>query len=268
MLVTVPAMGQRIIAEVSIDAQNLDDAQRQATAYLDRDIKYYIENTQWVTRDLPADFVIQGTIFLDSYTESGYQRIYTAKAFWGNGDDQKYFDNSWQFAYNEGEQLLYTTSFQSLASFIDYWVFIILAGNLDTWTEFGGSQQYNRAQEIARLGSDSSLSKGWKERLEDVEYLSGDQNYRRLKFQYYESIYAWDNGNPERAQDLLDRFMENLRASLRRQNSRIFTQNFLKAKHVELAEFIWEVERRDIIEELINLDEDHRQVYQDILQDW
>jgi len=261
-------MAQRIIAEVTIDAQNLDDAQRQATTYLNRDIKYYIENTQWMTREFPADFVIQASIFLDSYTESGYQRIYTAKAFWGNGDDQKYFDKSWQFSYDEGEQLLYTTSFQSLASFIDYWVFIILAGNLDTWNEFGGNQFYNRAMKIARLGSDSGFSKGWKERLEDAEYLAGDQNLRQLKFQYYEAIDSWDSGNPDRTQDLLDQFMDNLQVSLQRQNSRIFTQDFLKAKHMELAEFAWEVERRDIIDKLIKLDEDHREVYEDVLRDW
>ncbi len=267
-LLTGNVLAQKILAEVSLNAENLDDAPRQAVAYLDRDLKYYIENTQWQAEDLPADFHIQVTIFLDSYQENGYQRLYTAKAYWGNGDDQKYFDKSWQFAYNQGEQLLFTSAFHSLASFVDYWVYVILAGDLDTWTEFGGSQLYNRAQQVARFGSNSNLSRGWKDRLEDVEYLAGDQNFRRMKFLYYESMAKWDDGNVDLANDLLDRFMENLAASLKRQNSRIFTQNFLKAKHMELADYVWEVERRDLLETLIRIDEDHREVYEETLRNW
>jgi len=263
-----PVLAQRVIADITIDAQNIDDAPRQAIQSLERDISHYIENTRWDAQDLPADFTIQATLFIDSYSESGYQRLYTAKAYWGNGDEQKYFDKSWQFAYNQGEQLRNTSSFNSLTSFLDYWVLVILAGDLDTWKEFGGSQLYARAQQIARQGADSNLKRGWKERLEDVEYLSGNQNYRRMKFQYYEAIAQWDAENDKAAHALLDQFMDNLAVSLRRTNSRIFTANFLKAKYIELADFLWEVDRRDLVQRLKDIDEDHKDHYQKILNNW
>ncbi len=265
---SLPVQGQRIIAEVNIDSKNIDDAPRQALSYLDQDIKYYIQNTTWSSDELPTDFTIQLTIYLDSYAQTGYQRIYTAKAFIGNNDDQKYFDKSWKFDYNQGDQLLHTTAFNSLTSFIDYYVYLILAGNMDTWTQFGGNQLYSKAQQVARTAVNADLKQGWKERLEDSEYLYGNQDYRKMKFEYYEAIDLWDNGDQESAQSMLDEFFQHLSISYRRQDSRINTQNFLKAKHEELADFIWETERRDLIQQLLELDEDHKDYYQEVIRDW
>ena len=59
---------QGITAEIKLDAKNLDETPRQAVSQLAEDIRYYIENTQWTFEDLPTDFTIQATIYLDTYT--------------------------------------------------------------------------------------------------------------------------------------------------------------------------------------------------------
>ena len=268
LLWTVSLPAQGILAEIKLDTQNLDDVPRQAVAQLDSDIAYYIENTQWTFEDLPADFTIQATIYLDSYIESGSQKIYTAKAFWGNGDDQKYFDKSWQFTFNQGDALVRSRTFNSLSSFLDYWVLTILGGDLDTWNEFGGSQLYTEARQVARDGSKDSFSLGWKDRLEDIEKLSRSQNFRKMKFAYYESIDQWDSGNKDEARETIVALMRNLESSFRQQDSRIFTQNFLNAKHKELANFLYEVGEVSYLQRLKRADEDHAEYYDQILIDW
>lgn len=265
---TVWLQAQSVKADISVDAKNLDDLPRQAVSRLAYDIAYYIENTKWTFDELPSDFLIQATIYLDSYTESGYQKIYTGKAFWGNGDDQKYFDKSWQFAFNEGDAIVRTNGFHSLSSFIDYWTLTLLAGDLDTWTEFGGDHLYREAREIARRGTGDQFSQGWKDRLEDVEKLSRDQNYRKMKFAYYEAIDLWDSGQQTEALSSLKKFMSNLEISLKRQDTRIFAQNFLNAKYKELGDFLWEVKDLSLINRLIRLDETHNTYYQEVLEDW
>mgnify|MGYP002639594590 CR=1 FL=1 len=268
LLWSVSLSAQGIVAEIKLDTENLADLPRQATSQLASDIKYYIENTQWTFEDLPATFSIQATIYLDSYVESSSQKIYTGKAFWGNGDDQKYFDKSWQFTFNEGDALLRSRSFKSLASFLDYWVLMILAGDLDTWNEFGGSQLYTEARQVARNGNSDAFSLGWKDRLEDVEKLSRSQSFRKMKFAYYEAIDQWDTGNKEEAKETMDGFMSNLETSKRQQDSRIFTQNFLNAKHSELGDFLYEIGELSYLQRLIRVDEDHRDFYEQILVDW
>jgi len=268
LLWTVTLSAQGIFAEIKLDTKNLDDVPRQAVSQLDSDIAYYIENTQWTFEDLPGDFHIQATIYLDSYIESGSQKIYTGKAFWGNGDDQKYFDKSWQFTFNQGDALLRSRTFNSLTSFLDYWVLTILGGDLDTWNEFGGSQLYTEARQVARAGSTNSFSLGWKDRLDDIEKLSRSQNFRKMKFEYYESIDQWDSGNKKEARETLVQLMRNLESSIKQQDSRILTQNFLKAKHQELATFLHEVGEISYLHRLKRVDEDHRDLYDQILIDW
>jgi len=259
---------QGIDAEIKLDAKNLDDVPRQAVAQLGQDIAYYIENTDWTFEALPTQFKIQATIYLDSYTESGYQKIYTGKAFWGNGDDQKYFDKSWQFEFHTGESLVRSRSFNSLTSFLDYWTLTILAGDLDTWNEFGGSQLYTEARQLARTGTNDAFSLGWKERLDDIEKLSRDQNYRKMKFAYYEALDLWDNDQKKEAIKPLDDFIDNLEITVKRPDSRIFTHNFLNAKYQELGDFLWEVGELSYLQRLMAVDEDHREHYEQILADW
>jgi len=259
---------QGVRAEIKLDTKNLDEIPRQAVADLASDIAYYIENTQWTFEELPAEFLIQATIYLDTYTESGYQKIYTGKAFWGNGDDQKYFDKSWQFTFNQGDALTRSRSFNSLTSFLDYWTLTILGGDLDTWAEFGGSQLYTEARQVARNGTTNPFSLGWKERLEDIERISRDQNFRKMKFAYYEAIDLWDSDRQEEALKPLEDFMRNLELSIRRQDSRVLTQNFLKAKYQELGDFLWEVGELSNLQRLMRVDDDHRDYYETILADW
>jgi len=259
---------QGIKAEIELESKNLDDLQRQHVSQLARDIDYYIENTQWIFEGLPADFVIQATFYLDSYTESGYQKIYNAKAFWGNGDDQKFFDKSWQFSFNQGDALIRSNTFHSLTSFIDYYVLTILAGDLDTWSEFGGSQPYADAYQVARSGTSDQFSLGWKDRLEDVDKLKSNQNFRKMKFAYYEALDLWDSGAKKEALAPIEVFISNLEISIKRQKSRIFTQNFLNAKYVEIADFMWEVGNPENLHRIMKLDDDHRAHYKAVLDDW
>lgn len=268
LITCVPMVAQEVLAEIKLDTKHLDDLPRQAVSQLASDIEYYIENSEWTFDELPADFLIQATLFLESYSESGYQKIYSGKAFWGNGDDQKYFDKELQFHFNEGDALIRSPSFHALSSFVDYWVLTILAGDLDTWTEFGGSQLYTEARQIARAGTRDQFSGGWKERQEDIEKLSRNQDYRRMKFAYYEAIDLWDSGQKEETLEPLDKFFKHLEISKKRQDSRIFTINFLNAKHQELGDFLWEVGKLEYLQRLIRIDEDHKDFYNEILADW
>jgi len=78
----------------------------------------------------------------------------------------------------------------------------------------------------------------------------------------------WDSGNKQEAGKPLDAFITNLEISIKRQDSRIFTQNFLNAKYQELGDFFFEVGELSYLQRLMKLDEDHREYYEKILSDW
>ena len=83
-----------------------------------------------------------------------------------------------------------------------------------------------------------------------------------------ETTDLWDSGDRDEALKSLTDFMYNLEKSIKQQDSRIFTKNFLNAKHKELAGFLYEVGEVSYLQRLSRADEDHRDHYDQILNDW
>ncbi|MCF7801565.1 MAG: DUF4835 family protein [Candidatus Marinimicrobia bacterium] len=259
---------QVISADITIDATRLDDTQQQAAKTLQRTIQYYIESTNWLIDAYETPFKIQAQIFIDTYTEDGSLQLWTGKAFWGNGADQKYYDKLVQFGYRRGDQLIHSSRFEPLAGFIDYWVNILLAGELDTYKQFGGAQHYAAARRIAEQGAQSSLKKGWEDRLTTVEDLSNNQNFRKLKFAYYEAIYRWNNHEDKEAFRQIEIFLDNLEAGLQKEKARIYIKQFMDAKYRDFSDFLWEVGKRNYLAQLARVDDDHTKYYQELLDAW
>jgi len=259
---------QQLDVTITLDASHLEDRPRQAVSQLAQAIKTYIQRTSWLQLDKRARFTIQCQIFVDAYTEAGYQHVYTARAYWSNGDDQRYFDKKWQFSYVPGQQLVHSAIFQSLTGFIDYWVQILLAGELDTWTQFGGSDLYARAHSIALQGVQSSLPLGWQDRLHTVELLSQDQALRKMRYAYYEALYRWDSQQDEEAHRQIQAFLANFKIVLERSENKVYAQQFLQAKYRELGELLQDMDDAESVGRLIELDTAHSEYYRKLLRSW
>lgn len=259
---------QVINADIVVDGTRLDDSQQQAAATLQRGIQHYIESYNWVNDTYDSPFVIQAQFYLDTFTDDGYQPLYTGKIFWSNGTDQKYYDKLIQFTYRPGSQLIHSTRFEPLTGLIDYWVNIILAGELDTYEQFGGAQLYTQARRTAEQGTLSSMAKGWDERLTDVEELANNQNFRKLKYAYYEAIYAWNSKEDDEAYRQINIFLDNLEGGLQNEKGRIYLKQFMEAKYRDLGDFFWDVGQRKYLERLSILDEDHSKYFQEMLKTW
>src|SRR5690625_5468000 len=70
-------------------------------------------------------------------------------------------DNYWRSHYPRNKSLLHDDlQFDTLSSFLDFYVNIMLAYDYDTFSELGGTPFLNRAQNIFDLGQNSG-SQGW-----------------------------------------------------------------------------------------------------------
>ncbi len=71
-------------------------------------------------------------------------------------------DGQWSFRYEQG-QALYAgqSTFDPLTSFLDFYALIIIGFDWDTWEEFGGTQYFQRAQDIVNRGATSGANFGW-----------------------------------------------------------------------------------------------------------
>ena len=70
-------------------------------------------------------------------------------------------DDSWQFTYREGQNLIHDElQFEALTGFIDFFIYIILGYDFDSFAEQGGDPFFQRAQNILNLAQASSAV-GW-----------------------------------------------------------------------------------------------------------
>ncbi len=71
-------------------------------------------------------------------------------------------DGAWSFKYERG-QALYSgqSTFDAVTSFLDFYALIIIGFDTDTFAEYGGTQYFQKAQNIVNLGATSGFSNGW-----------------------------------------------------------------------------------------------------------
>ena len=70
---------------------------------------------------------------------------------------------------NKGKSIyLNDTMFDSLASIFDYYAYLFIAYELDSYELFLGDTYYSKAHEIASMGISSNYSSGWDTKLNEI----------------------------------------------------------------------------------------------------
>jgi len=71
-------------------------------------------------------------------------------------------DAEWSFNYEVGQSMYANLdAFDPLTSLLDYYALIIIAFDMDTWEEFGGTPYFKSAFDIVNLASTSNNKNGW-----------------------------------------------------------------------------------------------------------
>ncbi len=70
-------------------------------------------------------------------------------------------DNNWRFHYPRNKNLIHDDlQFDDLASFLDFYAYIMLGFDYDSFAELGGSQHFRSAENVFELGQNSGVQ-GW-----------------------------------------------------------------------------------------------------------
>ena len=118
---------------VSFDDRLLRDGDRQELLSLKGEIKRFFENTEWDEEYSDLDISLNIQIIFEGTSSKGSAQIYLSQALFSNGIDQRYFDKSFQFTYNESGSLYYdAVLFNPLSSFLAYYANLFLGGEADT----------------------------------------------------------------------------------------------------------------------------------------
>jgi len=279
---------QEIIAEVSCNIEQVPPANKDYLIDFDKKVKEYINNYRWIGKNYGNDKVKVSMTIL--FVSGGGDNVYNAKVviesqrplFDGENSKGKttkmirFLDDKWEFVYLKGQNFDHESRrFDALTSFLDYYMYIVLGYDSDTYEkEFGGTSLFERAQSIVQLASNSSMA-GWKKptgatysRWDLVDELLSAKMIpvRTGFFNYHYNGLDIKTGQPEEAYKNVIKALESIASVKKTVPNSIIVRNFFDLKYVEIADFFKDYPDKKIYHKLSELDKTHYKEYEKYLK--
>ncbi len=193
---------QELDATVIINTEQLPNASRDRLDSFVNQIQDYLNNNKytgkpWEGEKIKCNFNIFFTSASDDVTYSAQLVVTSQRPVEGsrlNSLMLSIMDNAWSFRYEKGQAMYFNQSnFDGLTSFLDYYAYIIIGFDSDSYYELGGTDMFQKAFEIAVKGTSSRFGKGWtletaaynRRALVDNLLNSKYQQFRRDYFNYH-----------------------------------------------------------------------------------
>ncbi|MBI3193991.1 MAG: DUF4835 family protein [Ignavibacteriae bacterium] len=273
---------QEIECDVKINVEQLTAEGRENLSDFIQQIKQYIEGYKWTKVDF-GDLKIKCSmeIFFLGVTEN---KRYTAQAFIGsqrpihktdrNTATIRVLDDKWEFEYVRSQSLIHDEfRFDPLLSFIDFYMYVVLGQDFDSYKVYDGTIYFEKAVDIVNKSRGSGGGKGWESTSQTI-YSRGqfideilNPNFRDIRKAYFTYHY---NGldllqsKHEKAQTNILTALESigkLRDKINQQT--LLMRLFFDTKYQEIAESFLDYSDRSVYEKLVKIDPSHQNTYEE-----
>ncbi len=268
LVIGCTAWTQFIEVNVEIDIRRLNDSEKQLFDNFSEEVKNYYLNTQFGTDISDLNIELFSRFIIESITYGGNQPSINAQAIISNNSDQYFYAKSLQFPYSQGKKMYFTSSFDPLVSFLDYYAYILISSELDTYDYLGGTSFYNKAIELSKIGEDSDWSNGWGNRRKKVKKIKNNEYLRSMRFNFFLCL---DELNTEDVNiDLIHNSMIIFYEDFEMLDNKIGndkeTLQFFKAYNEKIAELLSALQMDDALNLLMIYDNDHKDIYKSYLK--
>ncbi len=161
MIVASPAVAQELDCRVSVNYQQLSGTEFDFLGELADQIEIYLNQRSWTEERFQDNERIVCNVGVTISEAEGLDRfraritVGSQRPIWGTPTNTQVFqiiDNSWTFNYNRGQALVYDINrFDALTSVIDFYAYLILGYDFDTFSELGGTPFFEQARRVAEL---------------------------------------------------------------------------------------------------------------------
>jgi hypothetical protein len=185
----------------------------------------------------------------------------------------KIFDQNVDFTYDRAQSLNFNPGiFEPLTGFLNYYAYLIIGMDLNTYGALSGNSLIQKALNIALMGESSGFDKGWGENSNNsrralVENILND-NYSFFMQDFYKyHYYGLDNytTNPNLSKQVIASMIENIYS--KRNNINLnspLLRIFFDSKYLEIAEIMNNYENSLTIQKLKSIDPSHTSKYEEI----
>lgn len=277
------SFAQELNAKVTINTEHLQTLGRDNLENFDQIVEDYLNNNKFTEGDWEGELInCNFAIFFTSSNDNTYnaQVVITSQRPIYNSDVispmLRIQDVNMSFNYEKNQSLYFNPSeFDPLLSFLDYYAYLIIGMDMDSYQPLGGTNYFNRASDIAVLGSNSSFSKGWalatnsynKRGLVEDLLRSNFQQFRIDLYDYYYNGLDMMNENKEEATQNVVKLVKDLDGiynKISRMN--LLLKVFFDTKYKELYNYLKDYPDKSVLQTLTKIDPTHISTYEQALE--
>ncbi len=277
----VVCLGQELNCEVTVNADNIASSDRDYLRNFKSDIERYLNNTRFTNADLYGEKVQASiSIFFTQVTGSNRYRAEavigsTRPIYVGNDKSDKVTqvlrikDSQWEFNYVPNQRIYFDEfSFDPLTDFLDYYAFLIIGFDLETYKPMDGSVVFQKALNTANGALATPFAGDWQstsgysryglaEELNNPRYQSVRQAYTTYHFDGVD-LLATEN---RKALDNILGALEAISKVREQYPQNQLTKMIFGAKYKEIADIFTSDQDPAIFEKLASYDPEHRAEY-------
>jgi hypothetical protein len=268
---------QEVDVTVQVNYDAVPTTNKDLLQNFGNDVKGYLTGFNWGGGDASEKVRCTIDIFVQSVTGDNK---YTAQVFIGSKrpkfrTDQntgvlRLFDESWEFTYLRERPITHNPYyFSDLASFLDFYMYIIMGYDYDTYDELSGTELFKQAASIANLGQ-SSGQKSWQlatttfSRTQLVTEVL-DPRYEPVRRAIWKYHYCGIDSltlNPARAFDNILSALESIGRVRKTADPRsLIIKSFFDAKYLEIADIFKTYPDPNVYVQLIQIDPTNQKTY-------
>ena len=273
------SFSQELQATVQVNFEQLQTVYKENLVPFQSQIEEYLNTTKftgdsWEWEKIQCNF----NIFLTSASsETNYsaQVVITSSRPVEGSDNRSLMvnvmDNKWSFIYEKNQSIYFNPSyFDPLTSFLDFYAFLIIAVDSDSYEPFGGTTAYQEALRIAVQGSSSGYADSWSLRTENYNKRglvedatsAGFQRFRQDFYDYHYNgldVFSKDRNATYNSITNIINNLASLKKTLNRRSSLLTL--FFDAKSGEIISYLEDYEDRSIYSVLQRVDPAHTTKY-------
>ncbi len=261
---------QFVVAKVTIDDTRMrGDSEHYLTDSLEKQMQNYLLETRFAPEADDIEMVINIRVIVESIVDQGNAKVIKVQAVITNYLDQQFYAKGVDFPYSAGQAINFDSVYDPLSGFLDYYAFLIIAGELDTYFVLGGSPYFSRAVQTADEGQSSAYSRGWQERWKLANEISENVYIREAKYNFYEALDLLFQPKIKKSELKvpLVKFHDKLMDVASQIGNDRYTTVFLSAHAEEIARMMQMTEMYAELKDMIDFDLENKEIYKQYLSD-
>lgn len=278
---------QELDATVDVDLSALNMDIRDRLSSFKQDVQNYLTKTRFTDEVIANDvrgkpYKIKCSFQFYFKTATGYDSyeaqmlVNVQRNIYRTSNFTTIFrikDETWGFNYIKGQSFYHDDlKYNSLTSFLDYYAYMVVGTDDDSWEPGLGTQRFQKAQNVVNLAIANSDGKGWVDNsslkqsrsVYPSELLNSKyDNFRKAFWIYHFAGMDSLQYNKRQALEKIAQALE-MMGQVKRTTIRAFTiKAFFDAKYLEIATTLVDYYDKTIFRKLMDFDPDHAATYEE-----